>query len=388
MISLLLSGVGLFLSLWIVVPAPTRLWLPLGVGATEICLWLVGLNTLALALALSQPQGGGRTTALVLGGLALGLSALPLVQFPAANARIAAEMQARLGPNYLATVPTAVTQNFRPRPLVLADGLRGINIAPVHIERDIEFARPAGASLTLNVYRPMILAAYPALVVIYGGAWQSGTPASHETFSRYMAAQGYTVVAIDYRHAPQYRFPAQTEDVQTALAYIQQQAATLGVDLDRTALLGRSAGGHLAAIAAYNSPPIPIRAVVNYYGPVDLLEGYSDPPVPDPIDTQAVLRTFLGGTPTELPALYRQASPIRYVKPNLPPTLLVYGGRDHLVQARYGRRLYEQLRANGNTAVWLGIPWAEHAFDTVFNGVSNQLALYYTERFLAWALRG
>jgi acetyl esterase/lipase len=58
-----------------------------------------------------------------------------------------------------------------------------------------------------------------------------------------------------------------------------------------------------------------------------------------------------------------------------------------LVQAKFGRALFEKLRATGNRAVWLELPWAEHAFDAVFNGVSNQLALYYTERFLAWAMR-
>jgi len=58
-----------------------------------------------------------------------------------------------------------------------------------------------------------------------------------------------------------------------------------------------------------------------------------------------------------------------------------------IVQAECGRSLYEQLRATGKRAVMLEIPWAENAFDAVFNGVSNQLALYYTERFLAWTLK-
>ena len=127
--------------------------------------------------------------------------------------------------------------------------------------------------------------------------------------------------------------------------------------------------------------------MVNYYGPVNLTNGYYNPPFPNPIDTRAVLRAFLGGTPEELAEIYRKASPISYIRPELPPSLLVYAGRDHIVQAKFGRNLYKQLQATGNRAVWLEIPWAEHAFDAVFNGVSNQLALYYTERFLAWALK-
>ncbi|MBC7972224.1 MAG: alpha/beta hydrolase, partial [Verrucomicrobia bacterium] len=245
--------------------------------------------------------------------------------------------------------------------------------------------------LTLTAYQPpqvdKQVGLYPTIVVIYGGAWQHGSPNDDAPFSRYMAARGYTVVAIDYRHAPQYRFPAQLEDVKTALAYIQQHAVDLEVDLDRVALMGRSAGAHLAMLAAYQPSSIPIRAVVNYYGPVDLTKGYYDLPHPDPINSRAVLKALLGGTPEQFPELYKQASPYNYVQQALPPSLLIYGGRDHLVQSKFGRSLYDRLQAAGNRAVWIEIPWAEHAFDKVFNGVSNQLALYYTERFLAWALR-
>jgi acetyl esterase/lipase len=198
-----------------------------------------------------------------------------------------------------------------------------------------------------------------------------------------MAAQGYSVIAIDYRHAPKYKFPAQLEDVRAALQYIQAHADNLEVDTERMAVMGRSAGGHLATLAAYQENAIPFRAVVSYYGPSDLTEGFHDPPFPNPINTHTVLRNFLGGTPDELSELYKQASPKSYVRPTLPPSLLIYGGRDHVVQSKFGRGLYSQLQATGNRAVWLEIPWAEHAFDAVFPGVSNQLALYYTERFIA-----
>jgi acetyl esterase/lipase len=71
----------------------------------------------------------------------------------------------------------------------------------------------------------------------------------------------------------------------------------------------------------------------------------------------------------------------------LPPTLLVYGARDHIVEAKYGARMKTALAAHGGQVAYLAIPWAEHAFDAVFFGVSSQIALYYTERFMAWAVR-
>lgn len=378
--------IGLFLSLWVVVPAPAAFLLPLGVGAPEVSPWLIIVNAIALLLAVSI-----RKTWLykvLLGGslLGLSLSLLPLIQLPIANTQFANEMATVLGTDYLNKIPQAVRAQMRPQPFVLADVFRGIPLKKVRIKRNITFASPAGIALKLNSYRPLATGKYPALVMIYGGAWKQGNPSNNERFSRYIAAQGYAVVAIDYRHAPQYRFPDQLQDIQAALQYIQRHAEALEIDSQRMALMGRSAGAHLALLAAYKQNPVRFQAVVNYYGPTDLAKAYNTPPFPDPINTRAVLEDFLGGSPEELPEMYRQASPINFVKP-MPPSLLIYAGRDHLVEAKYGSQLEKQLQAVGNHAVLLTIPWAEHAFDAVFSGVSNQLALYYTERFLAWALQ-
>ena len=69
-----------------------------------------------------------------------------------------------------------------------------------------------------------------------------------------------------------------------------------------------------------------------------------------------------------------------------PPTLLIYGSRDHVVVPRFAARLDERLRAAGATSVLLEIPWAEHAYDAISFGPSAQLALFYAERFIAWAV--
>ena len=386
LVPLLLSMLGLFLSLWIVIPAPTFSLLPLGVGAPEVSPWLITINAIALMLTVFVRESWLDNFILISSLLGLVLSLLPLLHLPAVKRGFAAEMETVLGTDYLQDVPQTLQTQMRTQPFALVDVFRGIPEKEVRIERGIIFASPEGVDLKLNIYRPLLPGSYPALAIIYGGAWRQGTPNEDEKFSCYMAAQEYSVITIDYRHAPQYKFPAQLEDVRTALQYIQARGDKLEVDIQRMAVMGRSAGGHLATLAAYQQDAIPFRAVVNYYGPVNLTQGYYDPPFPNPIDTQTVLENFLGGTPKELPELYQKASPINYLRPNLPPSLLVYAGRDHLVQAKFGRQLYNKLQATDNLAVRLEIPWAEHAFDKVFSGVSNQLALYYTERFLAWAL--
>ena len=152
------------------------------------------------------------------------------------------------------------------------------------------------------------------------------------------------------------------------------------------AIMGRAAGGHLATLAAYKKSAIHFKAVVNYYAPVDLAAGYYDLPTHDPIDVQTILSNFVGGSPEEKPELYKKAALTTYIRPDLPPSLLIYARKDHLVMSKFGRWLYDNLRGKNNPAVWHEIPWAEHAFDAVFFGISNQLALYYTERFLAKTL--
>ncbi len=388
----LLLCIGLFLSIWIILPAPIFPLLTFSVGAPEISPVLLIFNAVAIALwwvrwwigEYRQPQLF--SFGLCLGGLALVLSASPLLQFSAAQQQAQRSIESSLGSNYLRNIPSSLIAKMRSQPLIIADIWSGISTHPVRIDRAIPVANPDGVQLSMNIYRPLQVGNYPAIVSIYGGAWQRGSPDSDDTFDRYMAAQGYVVWAIDYRHAPTYHFPTQLEDVRSALTFIQKHADEYETNLDRVAIIGRSAGSQLAMLAAYQDPPFPLRAVIDYYGPVNLTAGYENVPTPDPIESRATLRAFLGGTPQTVPELYRQASPINAVKPALPASLLIYGSKDHIVESKYGRYLATQLRSHGNQAVFIEIPWADHAFDAVFSGLSNQLALYYTERFLAWAL--
>ena len=221
---------------------------------------------------------------------------------------------------------------------------------------------------------------------IYGGSWQTGSPASQEWFARYFAARGYVVVAIDYRHAPEWKWPEQIVDVRSALYWVSETSPAFGGDPSRIVLVGRSAGAQLAMRLAYQEGPSSIRGVVNYYGPVDLADGWRHPPQPDPANVRGILETLIGGTPDQKPEHYRHASPITYVSKAAAPTLSLYGASDHIVEARYGRMLDAALKKAGATSVLLELPWSEHAFDAVPNGMGRRISLYYTERFIAWAV--
>ena len=256
----------------------------------------------------------------------------------------------------------------------------------VRITRDVPFSKADGVPLFLDVYQPPSAGTFPILMQIYGGSWQSGAPTNQEWFARYFASRGYVVVAIDYRHAPEWKWPEQIVDVRTALYWITEKATPFGGDPSRIVVVGRSAGAQLAMRLAYQEGPSSIRGVVNYYGPVDLAEGWRRPPRPDPADVRGILEAFIGGTPAQKPEHYRHASPITYVSRTVAPTLSIYGGRDHIVEARFGRLLDAALKKAGATSILLELPWSEHAFDAVPNGMGRHVALRYTERFVAWAV--
>lgn len=384
---LLLSLITLFLSVWILIPGPIMPLLVLSVGAREVCPWLLIVNIVALFTAWFLLRDSGRRLALTASLIGLLICGWELASVAPAQAQMENAMRQELGQDYLNKIPAEALSQMRNTPFAFVDSFRGISQGKTRHIEGISFNTPAGIELGMEIYHPAEKGIYPALVVIYGGAWRNGSFKSYPEFNRYMAARGYTVFAIDYRHAPRYRYPAQLEDVLASLNFIRENATKYEADAERVVLLGRSSGAHLAMLAAYNSNVLPVRGVINYYGPVNLTEGYNNPPLPDPINTRMVLEDFLGGSPQQLPKQYEIASPISYVKNKVAPTLLIYGSQDHVVEAKYGREIYQGLRKQGNTAVLLEIPWAEHGFDAVFNGVSNQLALYYTERFLAWAVK-
>ena len=376
-----------FAALWIVLPPPTFPLLMLAVAASELSIWLAAAALLVLLASRRResPSRIGRFSTLF-AALTIVLAALPLVRFPSAARRFDRAMRAALGSDYLCGVPTTLRRAMRGAPMNPADLVSGLRPGPALVVRDVRFIGGGGARLTMDIYRPERPGSYPSIVQIYGGAWRRGAPGDNAAFARYMASRGYVVFAIDYRHAPAWRWPAQLADVRAALRWIGEHAREYDGDPARLALLGRSSGAQLALVAAYAPGAPPVRAVVSLYGPVNLEEGYRRPPRPDPLDVRGVTEAFLGGPPDGRIARYREASPITYATHPLPPTLLIYAARDNVVEPRFGAMLHGRLHDTGTTAVLLEVPWSEHGFDGITGGPGAQLALYYTERFLAWAL--
>ena len=375
-----LAAATLVVALWIFLPPPNYFFLVLAVGAPEISAWLIAASLAAIALAApSMHASVPARMAIGVGTIALLLSATPWLRLRGTMREFDTAMRS------MSLEPAHPRRTSR---VSVADLFRGIRQPPARVSTAMRYdAGSANAPLTTEIYTPPFGGSHPVVVQIYGGAWRGGTPADFANFAGWLADAGYVVFAIDYRHAPAFTWRDQLADVDSALTWVRDNATRYGGDPSRIVLLGRSAGAHLAMLSAFSNRPIAIRGVVSFYGPSDLVDSYRHPPRPDPLHIRAVEEAFIGGTLDARYDGFAAASPISHVDRAMPPTLIIQGARDHIVEARYSRALHDRLAATGTSVAYLEIPWAEHAFDEVFNGPSSQLSLYYVERFLAWATR-
>ncbi len=196
------------------------------------------------------------------------------------------------------------------------------------------------------------------MIVIHGGSWSAGERNDFPKWNKWLPREGYTVFDVDYRLAPPNYLTA-TGDVKCAVRWVKSHAAEFKVSPQRVALLGRSAGAHLALLAAYSAEDtrLPascqnenqdetVRAVVSFYAPVDLIWDYDNPANESVINGKATLSRFVGGSPydaAEMRERYVLASPVAHVSAQTSPTLLIHGGHDQLVRVENMQMLDAQL---------------------------------------------
>jgi acetyl esterase/lipase len=239
-----------------------------------------------------------------------------------------------------------------------------------------------GLNLTMDYYSTQIAGKKPCIVVVHGGSWSKGDNKQLPELNSYLAGIGYNVAAINYRLAPAHQNPAPVEDVHTAINYLRKHAVGLHIDTNNFVLLGRSAGAQIALLAAYTLHQPGLKAVIDYYGPADMVWGYSAPASPLVMDSRKVMEDYLGGTYQQISQKYAASSPIEFVNRQSIPTLIIHGDNDVLVSPEHSRRLNAKLEQNGIKHFLLKLPWATHGFDYNLNGPGGQLATYTVERFL------
>jgi acetyl esterase/lipase len=220
----------------------------------------------------------------------------------------------------------------------------------------------------------------PAVLFLHGGGWRAGSrhlagPAfsgAQPTPFEQLARAGIAVASADYRLSGEARWPAQLHDVKAAVRWLRARAGELGIDGERIAAWGESAGGHLAELLGLTmddpaleggigvtGPPSRVCAVVAWYAPSDLPAMAADTGT-DPMDPDTREARLLGAPPPAVPDAAAQASPVTHVSAGAPPFLLLHGSADRLVPCVQSERLHSALREAGVHAELVLYPGAHH----------------------------
>ena len=230
--------------------------------------------------------------------------------------------------------------------------------------RDLTYCTIAGMDLKLDAYFPSIAeSAVPVLVFIHGGSWKAGDKSVglEENF-RQMLNEDYLVISLNYRLLPDHPFPAPIDDVMCAIRHLRVEAANYGLDPNRIAVMGASAGGHLAAMIGLAGPGDglglsgPYQGVSSEVQAVIMLAG--------PSDLTAWTVGEVGTLPIDSPQgvdPLAWINPVSYIHAGAPPFLLIHGDRDNVVPVSQSENFYQLLTADGVIAQLQVVENADHA---------------------------
>ena len=230
------------------------------------------------------------------------------------------------------------------------------------VREGVVVGRAGGRNLLGDLYVPATAAELrPALVVVHGGGWRRGAPRSVRGFGELLGRAGFVCLLASYRLAMEAPWPAQIEDVKCAIRFLRARSASLGVDPDRIGIVGDSAGGHLALMAAASSSfegdgghaehSSAVAAVGSMYGPTRIR---FDGERPNHV-------ALMGDRANE--ADYDRASPITCDLGGFPPCLLIHGVEDEAVPVADSLDFYERLKRLGRPAALHLFSGEGHAFD-------------------------
>jgi acetyl esterase/lipase len=213
----------------------------------------------------------------------------------------------------------------------------------VQLIENVVFATPDGMPLRLQLFLPThpVDLSTLGVVWIHGGGWRFASMQGRSLWRQaaHFAARGVPGVSITYRFTPNYRFPSQLEDVQAAVRWTRVHARLLGIDPNRIAAVGESAGGHLAALLGTTDSIVDgisskVQAVVAAFGVFDFCTLHTD-----------VGADAAGALHENNPHIMREASPMYRADATAAPTLLLHGTADTIAPfdqaARYHSRLLE-----------------------------------------------
>lgn len=244
-----------------------------------------------------------------------------------------------------------------------------VEMSAAALTKDIEYGRAGGEVLRLDASAPDGTGPFPVAILIHGGGWRRGdksgssTPGDNADISPWFApltAGKFTWLSINYRLAPDHPWPACYEDVQTAIRWAKAHAREFKGDPQRIVLIGHSAGGQLACLAAVQADTATrVQAVVGFSAVTDLEHNVVGKPELG-TSLQNLFKLPAAVSPASLATL-RAASPVQHVKAGLPPFLLVHGDADPGISIQQSIAFQTKVRAVGGTCDLITIKNGPHS---------------------------
>ena len=238
------------------------------------------------------------------------------------------------------------------------------------VERDITYGTADRVDLKMDIYYPeFATGAVPAVIYVHGGAWVQGDKNEGAGITEIpeLRSRGYLVAAINYRLAPEYKFPTQIEDVKCAVRFLRANAAAYGIDPNHIGAWGGSAGGHLVALlgttdatagfegnGGYADQSSRVQAVVDMFGPTDLKA------LSLGVGPRFLLLLF--GTANRNSNIVKRANPVTWISDDDPPFLILHGENDELVPVSQSEIFYNGLVGAGVPATLVIVENAGHGF--------------------------
>lgn len=241
-----------------------------------------------------------------------------------------------------------------------------------------------GRTLLLNIYRPDDKHKYPALLLVHGGGWSSGTPLMEVPMAQAVARKGYVTIPVEYRLSPESNYPAAVYDLKTAVRWVKANADKYGIDTTKIAISGTSAGGQLAALIGttngqpryenkteYSQYSSTVQAVVNIDGVSDFTDSTALANVKESLEKGKIPASakWFGGGYDEKKEDWIAASSLFQVTPRSVPICFInssidrfHDGRDQIIEKLKFYNIYTEVHTLPDTPhpFWLFEPW----FDT------------------------
>jgi len=234
----------------------------------------------------------------------------------------------------------------------------------------------------------------PLIVYVHGGAWRAGSKADVPIAK--LLEHGFAIASVDYRLSTQAQFPAQIHDIKAAIRFLRAKADKFHINAVKIAIIGSSAGGHLAALVGVTNgnkvlegaigehldQSSDVQCIVSLYGASNLQSILGQSTEFGLTVRIPALRLLLGDTPDKKPDLARLASPVTHLDQADPPLLLIHGDADPQMPWAQSQELAKACEALKLPVEFVTLPGSKHGGAEFYDEERTSLVAKFLDKAL------